>query len=69
MANEIPQITAPVSLIWGLNDTITPAQVAHEFCARLPNAKLCFIDACCHAPMMEVPDKFNKLVRDFLDRN
>lgn len=69
MANEIPQITAPVSLIWGLNDTITPPMVAHEFNRLLPNSELQFIDKCCHAPMMEVPDKFNKLVRDFLDRN
>lgn len=69
MANEIPQITAPVSLIWGLNDTITPPMVAHEFNRLIPNSELQFIDKCCHAPMMEVPDKFNKLVRDFLDRN
>lgn len=69
MANEIPQIKVPVSLIWGLNDTITPPMVAHEFNRLIPHSELQFIDKCCHAPMMEVPDKFNKLVRDFLDRN
>ncbi|HRG09695.1 MAG TPA: alpha/beta hydrolase, partial [Cyclobacteriaceae bacterium] len=25
-----------------------------------------FIDKCCHAPMMEHPEKFNHLVGDFL---
>ncbi|MGB3464362.1 MAG: alpha/beta hydrolase [Cyclobacteriaceae bacterium] len=69
MANEITQIKAPVSLIWGLNDTITPPMVAHEFNRLIPGSELNFIDKCCHAPMMEVPGKFNILVRDFLDRN
>jgi pimeloyl-ACP methyl ester carboxylesterase len=25
-----------------------------------------FIDNCCHAPMMEHPEKFNELVEEFL---
>ncbi len=66
MAEEIPQITTPTLLIWGLNDTITPPMVAHEFNRLLPNSTLRFIDHCCHAPMMEHPEKFNDLVSDFL---
>ncbi|MCS6972992.1 MAG: alpha/beta hydrolase [Cyclobacteriaceae bacterium] len=66
MAEEIPQIKVPVLLIWGLNDTITPPMVAHEFNRLLPNSTLRFIDRCCHAPMMEHPEKFNDLVSDFL---
>jgi len=27
-----------------------------------------FIDKCCHAPMMEHPEKFNQMVEDFLVR-
>jgi pimeloyl-ACP methyl ester carboxylesterase len=66
MADEIPNITAPTLLVWGLNDTITPPIVAHEFNRLIPNSKLKFIDKCCHAPMMEHPEKFNELVEDFL---
>src|SRR5688572_3136680 len=66
MAEEIPNITAPTLLVWGLNDTITPPIVAHEFNRLIPNSKLKFIDKCCHAPMMEHPEKFNELVEDFL---
>jgi pimeloyl-ACP methyl ester carboxylesterase len=29
MADEIPNIRIPTLLVWGLNDTITPAMVAH----------------------------------------
>lgn len=66
MAEEIPNIKVPTLLVWGLNDTITPPMVAHEFNRLIPNSSLQFIDKCCHAPMMEHPEKFNVLVEDFL---
>jgi pimeloyl-ACP methyl ester carboxylesterase len=66
LADEIPQIKVPTLLVWGLNDTITPPMVAHEFNRLIPNSTLKFIDKCCHAPMMEHPEKFNVIVEDFL---
>ena len=67
MAEMIPNITIPTLLVWGLNDTITPPMVAHEFNRLIPNSELKFIDKCCHAPMMEHPEKFNQLVETFLE--
>jgi pimeloyl-ACP methyl ester carboxylesterase len=69
MAGEIPNIKAPTLLIWGLNDTITPPMVAHEFDRLIPNTTLRFIDKCCHAPMMEHPEKFNDLLEEYLQKN
>ena len=66
MAKDITRIKVPTLLIWGLNDTITPPMVAHEFNNLIPNSKLRFIDNCCHAPMMEYPDKFNKILENNL---
>ncbi|MES2733010.1 MAG: alpha/beta hydrolase [Bacteroidota bacterium] len=66
MAKEIPKIDIPTLLIWGLNDTITPPLVAHEFNRLMPNSELYFLDKCCHAPMMEQADKFNQLLGQFL---
>lgn len=66
MADEIPNILLPTLLVWGLNDTITPPIVAHEFNRLIPNSSLRFIDKCSHAPMMEHPEKFNELVEEFL---
>ncbi len=66
MANEISNIEVPTLLIWGLNDTITPPLVAHDFNRLIPNSTLRFIDKCCHAPMMEQPEKFNEILWDFL---
>lgn len=66
MAEMVPDIKAKTLLIWGLNDTITPPMVGHEFNRLLPNSELHFIDKCCHAPMMEAPEKFNILLERFL---
>ena len=68
VARELGQITIPTLLIWGLNDTITPPPVAHEFNRLIPNSELHFIDHCCHAPMMEHPEKFNRLLQRFLEK-
>jgi len=69
MASELPGIKVPTLLIWGLNDTITPPLVAHDFNRLIPNSTLKFIDKCCHAPMMEQPEKFNKILAEFLEED
>jgi pimeloyl-ACP methyl ester carboxylesterase len=66
MASELPSIKVPTLLIWGLNDTITPPMVAHDFHRLIPNSTLRFIDYCCHAPMMEKPQRFNEIVEEYL---
>ncbi|OGX87195.1 alpha/beta fold hydrolase [Hymenobacter glacialis] len=66
LSKELTKITVPVLLVWGLNDTITPPPVAHEFARLLPHAELRFLDHCCHAPMMERPVGFNSYLRRFL---
>ena len=67
MAKEIIHIKAPTLLIWGLNDTITPPEVGHEFNQLIPGSTLRFIDKCCHAPMMERPVEFNEIVTEWLN--
>jgi pimeloyl-ACP methyl ester carboxylesterase len=66
LSNDLPRISVPTFLVWGLNDTITPPMVAHEFNRLIPTSQLKFIDQCCHAPMMEHPETFNELVEEFL---
>ena len=66
LSKELTKIAVPVLLVWGLNDTITPPPVAHEFARLLPHAELRFLDRCCHAPMMERSAAFNACLRRFL---
>ncbi len=66
LGEELNQVKQPTCLIWGNNDTITPPFVGKEFHRLLPNSELHFIDKCGHAPMMEVPEEFNKILEGFL---
>ena len=68
LGQELNQIKLPTCLIWGNNDTITPPFVGEEFHKLIPNSELHFIDKCGHAPMMEVPGEFNKVLNGFLNR-
>ncbi len=69
LGDELQQIKAPVCLIWGKNDTITPPMVAEEFHKLLPTSELHWIDKCGHAPMMEVPGEFNVILTGFLAKH
>ncbi|MDB5203234.1 MAG: alpha/beta hydrolase [Ferruginibacter sp.] len=66
LGEELNQIKQPTCLIWGNNDTITPPFVGKEFQRLIPNSELHFIDKCGHAPMMEVPEEFNRILGGFL---
>lgn len=69
LEKELGKITIPTLLIWGNNDNVTPPFVAEEFHKLMPNSELHFIDKCGHAPMMEVPEEFNKILFNFLKRH
>lgn len=70
MAKDLPNMNIPVCLIWGKNDSVTPPEVAEDFKKLLPDADLYWIDKCGHAPMMERPDEFNKILEGWLkERN
>ena len=69
VAKDLHKIQVPTLLVWGLNDTITPAEVGYEFNRLIAQSELYFIDKCCHAPMMECPARFNELLESWLERH
>jgi len=70
MAKDLPSMNIPACIIWGKNDSVTPPEVAIDFQKLLPDASLYWIDKCGHAPMMEHPDEFNKILENWLkERN
>ena len=68
MFADLPNYKMPVCLIWGKDDTITPPHVAEEFNQHIPDSELFWIDKCGHAPMMEHPDEFNKILSAWLTK-
>ncbi len=66
IGERLHSIKRPALLVWGKDDTITPAFVGEKFHELLPDSRLFLLDKCGHAPMMEHPDAFNKLLYEFL---
>ncbi|MFK5957662.1 MAG: alpha/beta hydrolase [Lutibacter sp.] len=70
MGKDLPEMNTPTCLIWGKNDLVTPPEVAVDFEKLLPDANLFWVDKCGHAPMMEHPDEFNRILENWLkERN
>jgi pimeloyl-ACP methyl ester carboxylesterase len=66
MLDELAEVQVPTMIIWGRNDTITPPFVAEQFCDKIRRAELAFIDECGHAPPIEQPGQFARLLHAFL---
>ena len=62
MEVDLPNMKTPSCIIWGRNDIVTPPDVGELFHEKLPDSDLFWIDECGHAPMMEHPEEFNRLL-------
>ncbi len=67
LEGRLQEIRVPALLVWGLEDRITPSEVAERFRALLPDAQLWQLARCGHAPMLERPDAFADIVADWLE--
>ncbi|HTO34154.1 MAG TPA: alpha/beta hydrolase [Pararhizobium sp.] len=68
IGHRLDQIKADTLLVWGRDDAGAPLSDAEPLVAGIARAKLEVFDNCGHMPMMEHPDRFNAVVRDFLMR-
>jgi pimeloyl-ACP methyl ester carboxylesterase len=68
LRERLGEIKIPSLLIWGRHDRLTPPEVALDFQQRLGNAELEFVDRCGHAPMIERPVRFGRLLLRFLSK-
>lgn len=68
LADKLHQIEAPTLLIWGKQDNVTPPFVGEKFHELIENSQLELVDECGHAPMMELPEEFNRILEEFLKR-
>ena len=64
--NRLHELNLPCLLIWGIQDTITPAFVGSKFHELIKGSRLELLDKCGHAPMLELPDVFNAILSRFL---
>ncbi len=66
MSSELENIKAPTLIIWGRSDRIVSPRGANIFDARIPLSQKVIFDNTGHAPMIERPSRFNRLLDEFL---
>ena len=66
MGSLLNGIHVPTLLAWGIQDGITPLVVAHEFHQGIAGSRLELFDKCGHCPMTEHPERFTRLLGEFL---
>jgi pimeloyl-ACP methyl ester carboxylesterase len=67
LEGRLGEIRIPTLLIWGLEDRITPPDVAERFRTLIPDAHLWHLSQCGHAPMLERPEPFAEVLADWLE--
>ena len=68
LSDKLHQINAPTMLIWGAHDSITPPFVGEKFNELIKDSEFELVEECGHAPMMERPEEFNRILRNFLKK-
>lgn len=65
--HRLEEIEVPTLIVWGRNDRVVPVPAALAYQRRIgANAELVIFDECGHAPQLERPVRFNRLVEKFL---
>ena len=67
ITDRLGEIDVPVLLVSGEHDEVRPSVVAaaHE---RLRESEWVLFEGCSHTPHLEAPDRFMRVVEEFLER-
>ena len=64
--DRLDDVKCPTLIVWGRKDFLVPVKDAYVFDELVPDSKLIVYDDVGHIAMLEVPDRFNADVREFL---
>ena len=64
-----PRSTCPTLLLHGADDARSPLPVAEAMHREIRGSELVVLPGVGHMSNLEAPDRFNAVVRGFLDRN
>lgn len=67
--DRIRQIAAPVQIVAGAEDILTPPRFSEEIAAAIPGSVLTVLPEVGHGMFWETPDQFNQVLLGFLDQN
>ncbi len=60
--SELTQITAPVELVWGDDDTAAPLLVAHRAAELIPHPSLTILPGAGHLTPLTAPDALREAI-------
>ena len=64
--DRLPEIACPALIVWGTADPVVPLRHAFEFQRLIPRSRVAVFPGAGHAPMLELPERFNRALLDFL---
>jgi proline iminopeptidase len=64
---QLAKVTAPTLVIVGRHDFITNVAMAEEMVRNLPDARLEIFEDSGHFALVEEPEKFQRVVREFVE--
>ena len=67
LEEELPKIACPALIVWGAHDTLVPVKDAKRMQELIPGSRRVVFERTGHVAMLERPERFNRLLRDFLD--
>ena len=69
LEEELPKISCPALIVWGAHDTLVPVKDAKRMEELIPGSRRVVFERTGHVAMLERPERFNRLLRDFLDED
>jgi pimeloyl-ACP methyl ester carboxylesterase len=63
---RLPEIACPTLIVWGERDLLISVRDADVFAERIPNSRKVIFEDTGHLAMLERPQAFNPLLKDFL---
>jgi pimeloyl-ACP methyl ester carboxylesterase len=67
LEEELPKIQCPTLIVWGAQDTLVPVKDAKRLQELIPGARREVFERTGHVAMLERPERFNRLLREFLE--
>ena len=66
LEEELPKISCPTLIVWGANDQLVSVKDAERLEDLIPDSRREVFERTGHVAMLERPERFNRLVREFL---
>jgi len=67
IAERLHKISIPTLVIWGSHDPVISSRYAKTFVTSIKGCQFSELDGCGHTPFTEEPEKFSKIVTEFIE--